>query len=70
MIEFITFEGRTIEIDNQEILAAYRHRFNEFEGVAFVRNLMIMLTEWEVQQGMKFRRISGSDWQQLLLAVR
>lgn len=70
MIQFTSKEGKAISVNYNEVIEAYQGRYNEVEGAAFVRNMMALLDNWEDEKGLRFRRVSGSDWQQLLLAVQ
>jgi hypothetical protein len=70
MIEFITVDGKVISLSYNVLIDEYRASYVDNEGPVFVRNMLNMLDNWEKEKGISFRRVSGSDWQQLLLAVR
>lgn len=66
MIEFTALEGRIVQVSYNDLIIAYKARFNENNGAAFVANMIKMLDAWEREKGLKFKRVSGDDWQQLL----
>ncbi len=68
MIEFTALEDTVVQIDYNDLIKAYKARYDEKRGATFINNMIKMLDEWEREKGLKFKRVSGDDWQQLLKA--
>ena len=66
MIEFTCLGGSVVQVGYEVLISAYKERYQDTGEVNFVLNMIKMLDEWESEKGLKFKRVSGDDWQQLL----
>ena len=66
MIEFTSSHGAVVQVGYEVLIRAYNERYHDTGEVNFVINMIKMLDEWESEKGLKFKRVSGDDWQQLL----
>ena len=66
MIEFTSSQGAVVQVGYEVLIRAYKERYQDTGEVNFVINMIKMLDEWESEKGLKFKRVSGDDWQQLL----